>query len=226
MRLEEVRELRDQENHNQLRHSSIAESLSTEEKEKIYIVNTRVRELVDQISIFVKYFAKQGRELVDVSGKGTKEYPYIIDCEYGYGRLYKLDKIFKNLPKWVKKFECFGNCVGMAYAMGSEDYVGKVIGGIYDLGKPVMHAVIEIDIDGVACIADFNFNMVIEKDLYVKLFNFEIVAETDFRKVVESYQYLRHCDLNTVYTVFAFDDLVDYLQDETRQQISPIENID
>lgn len=225
MTLEEVRDLRDLENHNQLRHSSLAQNLTIEEKDKIYLINTRIRELVDNVSLFVKYFAKQGGELVQVSGSGTREDPYLIDCEYGQGRLYKLNKIFKNLPKWVKKFECFGNCVGMAYVLG-QNHQGKVIAGIYDLGKPVMHAVIEINVNGMTCIADFNFNMVIEKDLYIKLFNFEIMAETEFNKIVQNSQHLRHCQLNTVFTAFAFDDLIDYLQDDARREISPLENID
>ena len=226
MKLEEVRDLRENENNNKLRHSKLLEEKSVEERDEIYYINTKVRGMVDKLPLLVKYFAKKGEELVQISGEGTRESPYIIDCEYGHGKLYKLDEIFKKLPRWVKKFECFGNCVGMAYVMGKEDYVGKVIGGIYDLGKPVMHAVIEIDIDGIECIADFNFNMVIEKELYVKLFNFEIMEETDFKKIVENEKFLRHCKYNTLFTVFAFDDLIDYIQDETRQELSPIENVD
>ncbi len=226
MTLEEVRKLRDQENNNQLRHSSLFENLTVDENDNLYFINTKIRELVDTVSLFVKYFAKKGGELVQVSGKGSKEDPYLIDCEYGQGRLYKLNKIFKNLPKWVKKFECFGNCVGMAYVMGKEDYIGKVIGGIYDTGKPVMHAVLEIEVDGVICIADFNFNMIIEKDLYIKLFNFEVLAETEFQKIVEASDDLRHLQLTTMYTVFAFNDLIDYLHNEERQSTTPIENID
>lgn len=226
MKLEEVRNFRDDENNGKLRHSKLYKKKSVEDRDNVYLVNTKIRELVDDVSIFVKYFAKRGGDLVQLEGKGTLDKPYNINCEYGEGRLYKLNNVFTDLPKWVKKFECFGNCTGMAYVLGKKNCKGKVVGGIYDLGKPVMHAVIEMEIDGAECIADFNFNMIIEKELYIKLFNFEIMAETEFKKVVENERFLRHCKFNSIFTAFAFDDLIDYLQDQDRQEISPLENID
>lgn len=90
--------------------------------------------------------------------------------------------------------------------------------------KPFLHSVILVN----GKIIDFNYNMVIDKDLYFKLVKFESLAELDAQKARDTFDFiiwrrdmLNKSKVQTLTMNFAFDNVLDYLQNEERQIEKP-----
>ncbi|MBR2969775.1 MAG: hypothetical protein IKC49_01835 [Clostridia bacterium] len=232
MTLEEIRSLREQENFQNLRHSAPASLLSEDElddqckfMENFYLLlKERKLNTYKMIKLLI---VKKMKGLNSISGDGTIYSPYVVDSIYGSGMAIRINDMFKDtLPTWVEKNFCFSNSLGMAYYLGCQGRCGKILSGIYDLGQPVLHSVIEIPYKDKSFVLDFNFNMMIERDFYFKLFNFEKLNETDFSYVVESIDVLSKMPYNVMFATFTFDDFISYINDEDRQQNNPLIDIE
>lgn len=95
--------------------------------------------------------------------------------------------------------------------------------------KPFLHSVILVENK----VIDFNYNIVISKDLYFKLVKFECLAEVDAQKARDTFDFvvskrdlLNKSKVQTLTMNFAFDDVLDYLQNEERQIEKPDIGID
>ena len=164
----------------------------------------------------------------DLKGVGVENCPYEISTDFGSGAFYGAHECFDGgvYPKDIVGFQCFNNC----YIAITKGYIKdcQILSGIAYRGgeKSFLHSVIKLEDK----ILDFNYNMCMDMDLYVKLFNFEVLSELDSTTLMKSYpvirkhqRYLREKGFSTAYAVFAFEDLIDYLQNKNRRENEEVE---
>ena len=114
-----------------------------------------------------------------LSGKGDANSPFQLNSDIGSGSFYNAKLLFKDnkYPNFVKARNCHTNSYKFA-----KMYIGEceVLFGICHTSYSFLHSVVKIkDI-----ILDFNYNLVMNEDLYYNLFNFEVlntVKNSDIR---------------------------------------------
>lgn len=167
-----------------------------------------------------KQVVKSLSGVIDLKGKGLYKDPYFIKTRFGSGSFYRANEIFKDrkTPKDIKRNFCYSNA--QLFAL-TTDIDCKVVSGIAYLDKPFLHSVVSVG----KKIIDFNFNVVMDADLFYKLTKFEILAEIDSKTLkssIEIYEQkkslFKDSKIQTVTMVFAFEDFLDWLNNEERQQ--------
>lgn len=173
--------------------------------------------------LFRRLVMKKQKGVNSFKGLGTIKHPFKIETEFGSGTFYDVRKGFEKntYPQWIKQNYCYSNCLQFILLTKVKC---KLLSGIGYLEKPFLHSVVLIGDK----IIDFNYHIVMSKDLYFKLTKFECLAELDAQKIRESNDFilskedvLTNSCLQTVTLNFAFDDVLDYLHDEERQKNQP-----
>ena len=105
----------------------------------------------------------------------------------------------------------------------------QILSGIAYMNEPFLHSVILFK-DKVI---DFNYNIVMSKELYFAITKFECLAELSASRVRETVDLvmskrdiLTKSNLSCVTINFAFEDVLDYLQNEQRQINHPNLGVD
>ena len=142
---------------------------------------------------------------------------YRIETKFGEGTFFDARKLFEKgkYPAWVKPDFCYSN----AYAhVMTEELKATVISGIgyVGSGKPFLHSAI-LTADGM--IIDFNYNLVMSKELYYNLFNFEVLAWLDSDKIIKNKTFcLKNPEIFSGYKSyeinFAFDEVMEKVKQE------------
>ena len=184
-------------------------------------------------SMLLKTALKNARGVEDFYGAGTKDWPFHIKTKWGSGCFYDAHEVFKGAkyPNYIEKLYCFSNCYFMAKEIGETNNLScKVLGGIaYIKDYPILHAVVETE-DGY--IIDFNYDIVMEKELYFSLFAFEPLSELTSQEIFVKdrllNKYRNHIkNYGHGYRVFALDDLIEYAEQRDNNEVEsrePIQN--
>ena len=129
---------------------------------------------------------------------------YTIETKFGNGIFFDARKLFigKEYPKWIKYNFCYANARNYLLTSGLD---GKILSGIAFVGKPYLHSVVLVEDD----IIDFNYDLVMSKDLYFALTHFEVLSEIDGKDLVENKKILRGLKgiKDDVFSL-AFDDII------------------
>ena len=227
MTLKEIGELRSQEMQGKLRMPKPA--LSVENKKELRELNQAIAYLMQEdkrnFLLLVKLFIKGFKGINDLKGIGLINCPYEIKTNFGSGRFYHMKDCFEDsvVPKDIEFKQCFHNC----FLAVTKDYIKncEIISGIAYRGgeddKPFLHAVIR----RAGKIIDFNYNLCIDEELYMSLFNFETLSVVDSQKAIHDYpiikkygKILNNKGLTTMHAVFAWEDLMDYICDKNRRK--------
>lgn len=234
--MEEVSELRKQEKNRTLRKPNcIKEPVTIAEKslqkQKILIGNQickllnkkGVMQNFSYASLLYKSIIRNSFAIKTFKGLGTKKRPYIIDGEFGKGKIWNAHEFFKKrrYPDYIEKNYCFGNCFTMAYNLAYHNIPSKVLSGISNnYNHSYLHSVMEAE---NKYIIDFNLNLCIDKDLYHKLFPFEVLSELEGKRILKDIDFVNSNmkvvkDMSIMYFNFAYDDVIDYIKNEERQK--------
>lgn len=154
----------------------------------------------------------------DLSGKGTREDPYFINTNFGCGNFLLYSK-FLNANEdtsYIKKRYCFQNVYEFSKRCSKKC---EIISGLAFRDYPFLHSVILLD----DYVLDFNYNLAMSKDLYFKMFNFEVLTKVDSDYVKEN-AYLISKDSKFLTSnriaygdvAFCFEELVEILKQEKR----------
>ena len=183
--------------------------------------------------MIIKSALKNAKGVIDFYGAGTKEWPFHIKTKWGDGSFYDAHHLFRShkYPNYIEKQYCFSNCYFLAKEIGETNNMScKVLGGIaYIKDYPILHAVIETE-DGF--IVDFNYDIVMEKELYFNLFGFEPLTELTSQEIFVKDRLLTRYGKYLVkyghgYRIFALDELIEYAEQLDNNEIDihePIEN--
>lgn len=236
MTIEEVTNLRKQEKDRTLRKpecmvdpkSVVENSL---EKEKIIIANMICKLLLKKGtlqnftygSLVYRAIIKNSFTTKSFKGLGTQRRPYVLEGEFGKAEIYNAHEFFRKrkYPEHVEQGYCFGNCHTMAYNLAYHKIPVKILSGISNNYKySVLHSVLEVR---NKYILDFNLNLYIEKEMYSKLFPFEVLSELDGKRILEDKDFIMQNfdvikDKSIMYFNFAYDDVLNYIKDKQRQQ--------
>ncbi len=111
---------------------------------------------------------------------------YSFKSELGEGIFFDAHKLFpeNKYPKFIKQNYCFSN--SHLYVLQTK-LEATVLSGIAFMGKPFLHSVILVG----GNIIDFNYHLVISKDLYFALTHFEVLAELDSKQLLENEKLIR-----------------------------------
>ena len=229
MTINEITKLRDLEQNGLLRKPKHAENINNNEKLRLTneIVKCLARSRKRSFLLVFKLLARFLNCVNKLKGQGNLKCPYEIETDYGSGIFFNAHECFKSLqyPKEIEKNRCFNNC----YNVVLKQYIPNctVLSGIAYSGKsPFLHSVISYK----NYIIDFNLDLCMDEDLYIKLFNFEILSELSSEKVrkyssviKKNQKFLSDKGFSTMYVTFAFEDLIDYLQDNARKGKEEVE---
>lgn len=229
MTIEEVENLRKQELKNQLRFPKL--QIDLDEVEKTFSIQSCVYYMVNDKMFLSKllnkiFLKKMGFK---VSGKGTKDMPYVIESEFGKGKCFNIKHIFKGGKCPFEVGNCFSNAFNMAGEMINLQNVincdcvsGLALVKNDGKNRTILHSVVELN----EWVIDVNLGLVISKDLYYKLFMFEELSRIDGAKVEDMLELLKKdatkdisstYNLRTYHMVFALEDMVDFIKNETRR---------
>ena len=151
-------------------------------------------------------------EIQDINCVDHQYGMYEIKTKLGDGIFFNTLRLFEDgkYPVWIKPGFCYSNTY--AHIM-TEELKAKILSGIVYLGagKPFLHSVILHNDD---TIIDFNYNLVMSKELYFSLFNMEVLAELESEKIISSKEFclknpeifskFKSYDIN-----FAFDEVME-----------------
>ena len=191
------------------------------------------KQLVGKQCMLTKSALKNAKGVIDFHGLGTKVWPFYINTKWGGGYFYDARYLFKDkkYPIYIEKQYCFSNCYFWAKEIGETNNLScKVLGGIaYIKDYPILHSVIELE-NGF--IVDFNYDLVMEKELYFNLFGFETLCELTSQEIFVKDRLLTRYNkylskYGHGYRIFALDDLIEYAEQRDNNEIEvhePIEN--
>lgn len=155
-----------------------------------------------------------------LSGSGSVNKPYTIKTKFGTGRFFKANEIFKNYqtPDFIKKDFCHYNSFMLCQAIAKAGDKATVLGGIACLGRPFLHSVVCINYYGEKFVLDFNYNLAMSYNLYVKLFSFNILSELDGERLIDDCNKIfQKCpqgmDLEPYYFIMAHHDFMRKLEE-------------
>lgn len=235
MTIEEVSELRKQENKRILRKPNcFKDDLTNDEKlvfqQKFIILNallrlTKRKGVAQNFlpgSLVNRLIIKKSPIVKSFKGLGTMKKPYKMDCEGVKGRIINAHEFFnrKKYPEFIEKGYCFSNCFTMAYNLAYLKKESKVVSGIFSNGDTsALHSILEVD----KYIIDFNLDLAISKDLYYKLFLFEPLNTLSGEQIAKDWEFVEQNikslkGMTIMYLVFAYDDVISYINDKERQQ--------
>lgn len=120
----------------------------------------------------------------NLTGQGTFENPYHIETDYGDGKFFHFNHSFKKgkVPSLFQKHQCHSNC--FEFANKTKRHC-TILSGISFRNYSFLHSVLLMG----EYILDFNYDIVMSKDLYVELFNFDILNKVDSEDI-KKYAYL------------------------------------
>lgn len=160
----------------------------------------------------------------------------------GKGYFCKANDFFQSqeTPSFITPGHCFCNSIILSAVLNQNNFENTLLSGIscfpqildengneVKKAKPFLHSVVcleptEVFEDG--CVLDFNYNLGMSKDLYTKLFNFEILnqipsskVQKDFDKIGENTQkdknyYSNNDDIDTWDMNYVFAEVIDRIK--------------
>ncbi len=151
--------------------------------------------------------------VVDFHCKNAKRGIYYIDIGNAKGEFFDAHRLFKSgkYPKGIEKNQCFGNSVSFALTLNKVDAYCKVLTGVAFYGNPYLHSVLEIiNPDDKRQIIDFNSDLVMDYDLYMTLFSFELLCKVDSSAIARDLDVLRdrRITLDVSHLLLAYDDAI------------------
>lgn len=235
MTIEEINELAQLEKTEKLRKPISAENLTQEELFNSEQILLRMKWLLQEQKeqglvgcLYRRLVMKKQKGVRLFKGLGTIKHPYRIETDFGSGSFYDARKGFnkKRYPDFVAQNFCYSNCLQFALTTKIDC---KILSGIGYMNKPFLHSVILIGDK----IIDFNYHVVMDKDLYFALTKFECLAELEAKRVRKDFDFvlskryiLSKSNLKTTTINFAYDDVINYLNNEDRQLEQPNLGID
>lgn len=173
-------------------------------------------EEADSSSVDYKSLLKKNANL---SGSGTKQDPYHITTQFGSGNfLHSSNFLVGENLDYIKKRFCFQNVYEFAKRHSKKC---EMLAGLAYRDYPFLHSVILVD----DYVLDFNYDLAMSKDLYFKLFNFEVLNRVDSDYVKENMalinpdsKFLKMGRIAYGDVVFCFEELIEILKEEQRCQ--------
>ena len=235
MTIEEINFLAKQEKEGLLRKPTSAQNYTQEDLQTQEQLLLRIRWFLEEEKangfvgcLFRRIVMKKQKGVKSFQGLVTIKHPYKIETDFGGGTLYDARKGFnkKTYPEWIEQNYCYDNCLKFALLTKLDC---SVLSGLAYMDKPFLHSVILVKDK----IIDFNYHIVMDKELYFKLVKFECMAKVNAKQVRDTSDFvvskrsiLNKSNLKTITMNFAFDDVLDYLQNEERQIAQPELGID
>ena len=136
-------------------------------------------------------------------GCGTKDEPFEIETTFGDGICCDDSSLLSYKERQAYEHgNCFTNAYYLAASLTKAGYVCKQLSGIAYLDEPFLHSVVYIENeDHEPFILDFNYDMIMSYDLFVKFLIFEVLAETKGKDIVKAINFVHKADKNFKFEV-------------------------
>ena len=153
-----------------LKYSKI--NLAVKKAIKNALVNLIINQQYDDNLSEYLYYKNSLEKNFNLQGEGIINNPFRLSTNFANGKFYNAHLLFCDgkYPNFIKPNSCHTNSYKFA-----KMYIDNcsVLFGISSSDYPFLHSVIKIK----DFIIDFNYNLVMSKDLYISLFNFEVLNE-------------------------------------------------
>lgn len=228
--IDDVEKLRIQEVNNELRFPNV--DIDESQVDKAFYIAWLVYNITNNKLFLSRLMAKLALKKlgVEITGKGTKKNPYKIKTEFGESEFYPVAYLFVDKKCPFEVGMCFKNAFNIAGEMSKLKSVKSCdcVSGlslIVDKGekRSIMHSVAELNNH---LIIDVNWGIVMDKDLYKKLFMFEELVRLKGKQVPEmmdllskdeSRRVMRRCNVRDYHMVFAPEDIMEFFNNKARQ---------
>ena len=220
MKIEDFRKLCDAQERKELRKPEVLNTLTEQDiNNKLGLSNVIAKflekfgEIDDDES---RIFEKVLRRKFNVKGSGEKNDPFCIKSYLGAGSFLHFNCFFalNKAPNYFVKRMCHQN----AYEFAKKSPLKcEIISGICYRKFPFLHSVILVD----DYILDFNYDLAMSKDLYLNLFNFEILSivksddiKVNLKMFNKQSKFLAENEITYGDVVFCYDELITILTNE------------
>ena len=208
MEISDFRNLSQGQKNNELRKPNCLKHLTDVDiSNKLGITNTISQFLemfgsVDGASA-AQIFEKVLRRNFKVTGNGVLGDPFVIKTRFGSGSFLHFNSIFKkgDVPKYFQKRMCHQNAY--LFARDSLEHC-EILSGICYRNFPFLHSVV---LSG-EYVLDFNYDLAMSKDLYLKLFNFEVLNRVKSEDIKKSGALIRENGKFFVANEITYGDIV------------------
>ena len=213
MTIKEIKKMEEDEQNKKLR---LPKTLDGETRDKVMMAHEQFVFIIDRIirnpqredylsgSIFAKTIMRKFG-INDLKKLDNCVGSYEIKSDLGGGIFFDAHKLFpdQKYPEWIKPYYCFDNTRLYIFRTGLE---ASILSGIAFIGKPFLHSAILIGDN----IIDFNYDLVISKDLYFTLTHFETLAELSCKQIFEHKKLIREMKgvQNYIFN-FAFEEVME-----------------
>ncbi len=172
--------------------------------------------------LYLKFKIKKHKNVISFSGKNTRDNPHNLKTSFGKGNFFDAHDLFTSgkYPDFIKNNYCFSNAMSFLIYMKSCDVQCEMLSGIAYFKTPFLHSVILIHEDEEKPqIIDFNFNLVMDYDLYISLFQFETLCVVEKEKLLADIDVLldKRLTLSCCHVCLAYDDALAYKKNKLQE---------
>ena len=213
MTIEEIKKLADDEKNGELRvpkslHGESYDNLMMAHEQMVFIVDKIIRSGNRDRYLSDSMLSKLEMRKIGITGLDilNKDFgSYEIYSKLGDGVFFDAHKLFvgKKYPPFIRSHYCYDNTRSTIAIFGKG---AKILSGIVFIGKPFLHSVILFN----DTIIDFNYDLVISKDLYFKLTHFEVLAKLNYEQLHRNHEII--CNMKGVQSHifnFAFEEVIE-----------------
>ena len=189
-------------------NSETREGLMMAHEQFVFIIDKIIRNPNREYYITNSLFFKSIRRRIgiqDLKRLNNCVGSYEIKSELGNGVFFDAHKLFIDgeYPTWIKPNYCFSN--SHLYILQTK-LEATILSGIAFVGKPFLHSILLID-DNVI---DFNYDLVMSKNLYFALTHFEVLAELSYKQLLENEQIIKKIKgVQSHVFNFAFEEVIE-----------------
>lgn len=213
MTIEEIEKLAEDEQNKTLQvptslKNETRESLMMAHEQLVFIIDKIIRNPNKENYITNSLFSKSIRRrvgILDLKRLNNNADCYRIKSKLGEGVFFDAHKLFADgqYPKWIKPNHCFSN--SHLYILQTK-LEATILSGIAFIGIPFLHSVLLIGDN----IIDFNYDLVISKDLYFALTHLEVLAELSNTQLLENENLIRKIKgVQSHVFNFAFEEVIE-----------------
>ena len=143
--------------------------------------------------LLIKLLFEHFKSVKRMTGEGTFNNPYKISTEFGDGLFFDEIYLFKSnkIPKYIIDNYCYSNSYNLLCDYAKLKLNAVQLTGISWFGKPYLHSVLKLNVDGVDFIVDSNIHLVMTYDIYMKIFPMEVLSEITSEEAGKNAKYIQ-----------------------------------
>lgn len=205
MELKKAQHLRSLDYNKQLQEPRFLNVFNKEKRNEIHNLeyNIAITLLRDDNMLNLKKRLAKSPLVKLLKGRGTVINPFYMETEFAKGYFFNVDFLFAK-RKWtqIAVGTCFSNAYKTALGLSKNSIENKILNGLSWFGYSVCHSINLVNDEWVI---DYNFGVVMQKELYFKTFPFEVLDAIDGKEILNNYDQFKKYYISDFEKCFCYD---------------------